>query len=200
MTLYEHKLQNAYIGEYTWEIIVCDFTQWYNDFTFYRKNYEGHPSYVQYGRDSNWLYTINTGNINWEVDWIIPSSITSKTLKKAVFEAYGTTTGNGVWLLIYDMSASIDKRMRFFNALECKWGTQNQSWSRYSSPAGNWTFTLDLENKLMSTSVTSETLTITDNAISAFNTDWANWDVKLTNIVGNRNAYAYCKKATFYVY
>lgn len=169
--VWTNSLKNAYIG---W-VIECDFTQSYCWFT-----YAQNSGSCTYGRDSNWLYCkANSWYSHQATAWKVPSNIYSKNLKKATFEFSGTWTNNGWWFAIWVDS----KVIRYFTALRVIWWTQNSAWTTQSSPANTkWTFTVDLENKLLSSSIYSTTLTLTDNAISAFNTDWAAGNVNITCI------------------
>lgn len=181
------ELKNAYIGK----VIECDFTQSDCWFTFAQKF-----DYCTYGRNSNWLYCTATGwYYNQAAAWKVPSNIYNQQLKKATFELSWTWTNNGWWFAV-----GIDtKTIRHFNSLRIMRWTQNSTWTSESSPANTkWTFTIDFVNKVASSSLSSSTLSITDNAISAFNTDWSAGNVNIVSITWpTHNSTSYLSKVIF---
>ena len=181
------ELKNAYIGK----VIECDFTQSDYWFTFAQKF-----NYCTYWRNSNWLYCTATGwYYNQATAWKVPSNIYNQQLKKATFELSWTWTNNGWWFAV-----GIDtKTIRHFNLLRILRWTQNSSWTSESSPINTkWTFTIDFINKVVSSSLSSSTLSLTDNAISAFNTDWSAGNVNIVLITWpTQNSTSYLSKVIF---
>lgn len=182
----ETELKNAYIGE----VIECDFTK--SDYWF---TYSSQWGYVtSYGRDSNgfWVRSSSAGGVSWKV----PSSIYSRwTLKRAEFVMLCTGSKWG-WGLGTGYET---KRMRHYTCNRVIWGTQNNSGATENPTANTeWKFTADLENKIIYSNISTpnEILALTDNAISAFHTDWAAWNVTMHAAVDN--GYTYIKSAIFY--
>lgn len=185
MVLVQKELKNAYIGE----VLECDFTK--SDCWFVYNSW----STTSYWRNSNWLYVTSTSDQRW-VSRTVPSSIYSKwNPKKIVFTFNWGAAKNGWWLWTWFDT----KRMRHYTWFRVLWWTQNQSWTAENSPANtDWLFTADLENKLISSSLSSSTMSLTDNAVSAFYSDWSAGNVTVHVIAYTNNTYAYIKNITFY--
>lgn len=192
--MFEHELKNAYIGE----VIECDFTQSDYWFTYYSRLYWSES----YWRWSSWLYVSNTWNY-WWVWWSVPSSIYSKwILKKAVFTFKSSFYHHWGWFSLKSWNWIDQYMIRYFGSLRVKYANQNNSGTSAIDPPTNTnrTFTVDFENKILSSSVTwSETLALDNNTITAFNNDWSNWNININAIFADgSNVTVYIPKIIFY--
>ena len=182
----EKELKNAYIGE----VIECDFTKSDCWFVFYWRT----ATNITYGRDSNWLYCTRPAQL-WWCAWTIPSSIYSRgTIKKIEIELYSSSTKNW-WGISYWVDTMFTRR--WSDAIDSNWGSSNAT-IVWDSPAWWYTFTIDLENKIISSSDTLITQTLTDANVSTIRNYRSWWNLNIVSMIVPANTYSYIKKATFY--
>ena len=186
----------VYIGSYISKI-ECDFTKSDCWFTFYGRTTSG----ITYGRDSNWLYLSYSSWLGW-VAWSIPSSIYSKwEIKKIELWFYSTIAGNW-WWISYQTDTQFS---RIWNSwvswatwFDNNWGTHTNL-DVANTPSGWFTFTVDLENKLLSASYLSTTFSLSDSDISTIRNYWSNGNLNILGVLKNAsNNKSYIQKAIFY--
>ena len=187
------EVKNIYIGE----VVDCDFTTWDYWFTFYGRT----TSAVNYGRDSNWLYLSITDYTAWAA-WKIPSSIYSRwTIKKIEFKFYSTTAGCW-WWISYQTDTQFSRVwtswVSWATWFDNNWGTHSNT--PVSTPAWWYTFTIDLENKLLSASFTNTTFSLSNNDVSTIRNYWSNWNINILWVLRDNNSTVtwYIQRATFY--
>lgn len=192
--MFQHELQNAYIGEYK-EPIVCDFTQSDCWFTFSSAH-----SWVSYGRDSNWFYGYNTTSSYKAVSWSIPSSIYSKwNFKKVELEIKGTQAWCW-WWISYNLDTDYSRVWVNWNENDWNTSVTRTTLTNYTPVNTVFTFTVDLENKVQFYSIEpSKTTALTDSHISLIQSYWSNGNLWIVAMIMNQSGtYTYLQKATFY--
>lgn len=195
MTLREHSLKNIYIGEYKGESLTFDFTQWTQWWTFYRTN-SNHTNW----QDSWWLW-IGSNNDSWVSSRKMPSSLyTWKQLLKVDITFYTASTWNGwgIWELNFDNWTRIWWNWGSAYKIETFWLiSSNVTTNLNVTYTWEYTFTVDLVNKVVSTSVSWTTQTLTDDNITALRNYWSNGTLWLWLMHWNRNSPSYLRNATF---
>lgn len=182
------NVQSSSIKTEFQKVIDCDFTTSYNWFTYKTNSWWNNPTYW---RDGNWLYWTDSSAVAFAFK--IPSSIYSIWNPKKIIITWKWTRTN--WIgLSYNADTKV---IRHYNRLRIIWWTQNNGWTSISAPTNtDWSLTIDFENKIISSTISSEVLAITDNAISAFNTDWSSGNVNVCLVVENWTTHI--KNAKFY--
>jgi hypothetical protein len=175
-------------------VIECDFTQSDCWFIYYWKT-----GSCNYGRDSNWLYSITTGNTYSAAAWKIPSSIYQiGNLNKIVF--YLKATHSWCWWWI---SYQVDNKFcrTWINWLEKNIVNSNIINLSSNTPANTaYTYTIDLINKECYNSIEPWTKQVlTDSEVSTIRWYWTNWNLNITSLLFNVSwVYSYIQKANFY--
>jgi hypothetical protein len=187
----------VYGGEWI-KVVECDFTQSDNWFIFYGRT----DNAISYGRNSNWLY-LSKWWLLWWVAWKIPSSVYSQgNIRKIEFVFYSTLTGNG-WWISYQTDTQFSRiwtsDVSFATWFDNNWWTHTNI-ALTTTPAWWYTFTIDLENKLLSASFTSTTFNLSDSDVSTIRSYWSNWNLNIIWLLNNQsNNTTYIQKATFYI-
>lgn len=177
------------------EVIECDFTKSDCWFVFKFRS----DNTVNYGIDSNGLYTTKTGNAAM-VTRGIPSSIYSKGwIKKIVLRLYSTATRNGWWISTNDWQSTTRVWTYFGDTwIENYWNGISSHQDVGNTPAWWYDFTIDLENKVASVSFWAYSLALPDATITAIKSAWSNWNLWICAMMAIWGTTAYIQKATFY--